>query len=57
MSFARRAGECAVCGTPFHVGEEISFVTRDGREYEEILCMGRKGNDDETPLERGVEGG
>ena len=31
MSFARRAGECAVCGTPFHVGEEISFVTRDGR--------------------------
>ncbi len=31
MSFARRAGECAVCGTPFHMGEEISFVTRDGR--------------------------
>ena len=31
MSFARRAGECAQCGTPFHVGEEISFVTRDGR--------------------------
>ena len=31
MSFARRSGECAVCGTPFHVGEEISFVTRDGR--------------------------
>ena len=31
MSCARRAGECALCGTPFHVGEEITFVMKDGR--------------------------
>ena len=31
MSCARRAGECALCGTSFHVGEEITFVMKDGR--------------------------
>ena len=31
MSYARRAGVCALCQTPFHVGEEIAFVNRDGK--------------------------
>ena len=31
MSFARRAGVCALCETPFHVGEEIAFVNREGK--------------------------
>ncbi len=31
VSYARRAGTCALCQTPFHVGEEISFVNREGK--------------------------
>ena len=31
VSYARRSGTCALCQTPFHVGEEIAFVTKDGR--------------------------
>ena len=30
-SYARRAGTCALCQTPFHVGEEIAFVNREGK--------------------------
>ena len=31
VSYARRSGTCALCQTPFHVGEEISFVNREGK--------------------------
>ena len=31
VSYARRSGTCALCQTPFHVGEEISFVHREGK--------------------------
>ena len=31
VSYARRAGVCALCQTPFHVGEEIAFVNREGK--------------------------
>jgi hypothetical protein len=30
-SYARSAGTCALCQTPFHVGEEIAFVNREGK--------------------------
>ena len=30
-SYARRAGTCALCQTPFHVGEEIAFVNWEGK--------------------------
>ena len=40
VSYARRAGTCALCQTPFQAGEEISFVSREGKNRP--VCVHRE---------------
>ncbi len=40
VSYARRAGTCALCQTPFQVGEEITFVNREGKNRP--VCANRE---------------
>ena len=40
VSYARRAGTCAVCQTPFQTGEEIAFVSREGKNRP--VCANRQ---------------
>ena len=59
-SYARRAGTCALCQTPFHVGEEIAFLNWEGKNRPvcansqtcEQLCCKRVAETPTQPIQK-----